>query len=410
MKNNIHPGNIKIEDYNYDLPETKIAFTPAEPRDASKLLVYKNSEITVSTYCKIANFISSDSLMVFNDTKVIHARIIFQKPSGGKIEIFCLEPYGSFGGFEDVMSQKACSYWICMVGGASKWKDKTIKKTISINGITVELNAEIIERAGDKFVIKFYWVPAHFTFADIIHVAGFVPLPPYIKRNVEETDEQRYQTVYARQEGSVAAPTAGLHFSKDVFNSLKHSGITIDYITLHVGAGTFKPVSSNEISGHEMHPEWIDVSASTIKNILKFKNVVAIGTTSVRTIESLYWLGVKLANNDENLNLSQWEVYEKPLADTKISVEDSLSHLLKYLSENKLDKIFTQTKIIIAPGYNFKIVKAIVTNFHQPKSTLLLLIAAALGEKWQEIYEFALQNDFRFLSYGDGSLLYVDQG
>lgn len=413
-----HPGNIKIEEYNYNLPENKIAEAPIEPRDSSKLLVYKSGNISVDKYSNIAKWLPEQSLIVFNDTKVIHARIIFHKPTGAKIEIFCLEPYGAIKDYATVMAATEKSAWTCMIGGAAKWKEEYLNKKIEINNSEVILSAKIIEKLSDKYIVEFKWSPSDIPFAEIMLAAGKVPLPPYIKREAAPEDEERYQTVFAKYDGSVAAPTAGLHFTENVLENIKVNNIKIDFITLHVGAGTFKPVSSKIINDHEMHPEWIDVNRSTIESIKNNNFVIAVGTTSVRTLESLYWLGVKIIIERKQKSFSeistpsinQWEVYEDQFQAFNIPVVEALEALLKWMDVSNKTHLFTQTKILIAPGYKFKIVKALVTNFHQPQSTLLLLIAAAIGNSWKNVYAYALENDFRFLSYGDGNLLFIDQG
>ncbi len=413
-----HPGNIKIEEYNYNLPEEKIAESPIEPRDSSKLLVYKEGNISVDKYSNIANWLPKESLMIFNDTKVIHARIIFHKPTGAKIEIFCLEPFGPIKDYASVMAATGKTVWTCMIGGASKWKEEYLHKKIGINSIEIILSAKIIERQSDKYIVEFNWLPGNISFSEIMLSAGKVPLPPYIKREAAPEDEERYQTVFAKYDGSVAAPTAGLHFTEKVLENIKANNIKIDFITLHVGAGTFKPVSSKLINDHEMHPEWIDVNRSTIESINNNNFIIAVGTTSVRTLESLYWLGVKIIIESKLKDISkietplvnQWEVYEDTFQNCKINVIEALNALLKWMDVCNKAHLFTQTKILIAPGYKFKIVKALVTNFHQPQSTLLLLIAAAIGNNWKNVYAYALDNNFRFLSYGDGNLLFINQG
>jgi S-adenosylmethionine:tRNA ribosyltransferase-isomerase len=297
-----------------------------------------------------------------------------------------------------------------MIGGVSKWKEKELSFGFGVLGF--ELKAKLMEKLADAYLVEFSWTPADLSFAEILEQYGDIPLPPYIKRNTEETDTERYQTIYAKDEGSVAAPTAGLHFTPDIFTKLAAKNIQTDFVTLHVGAGTFKPVKAAIMQEHEMHAEWIDVSAAMIENLVEQidKTVVAVGTTSLRTLESLYWMGVKANLNTaiEQLQINQWEVYEEPLANTSLSAKEALSSLLKWMKSNNRDRIFTQSQILIAPGYHFKIAKAIITNFHQPRSTLLLLVAAAIGSDWKKNYAYALQNDFRFLSYGDGSLLFIN--
>ncbi len=408
------PRNISINDYTYSLPEERIAKYPLAERDASKLLIYEEGVISEDAYKNIAYHIPEKSLLVFNNTKVVEARLLFQKLTGGIIEIFCLEPHEQYADITSAMLQKGKVLWQCLVGGVSKWKQgQVLEKRIQQDGQEIILRAAYIEKRNDSFIIELSWSPNELSFAEVLHHAGAIPLPPYIKRAVEEADSERYQTVYAQADGSVAAPTAGLHFTENIFNSLKEKNIQTDFVTLHVGAGTFKPVKSNTMQEHDMHAEWIDVSKATIENILKNldNNIIAVGTTSLRTIESLYWLGVKqLAvgskqpTYDSFRILSQWEAYE--LAGKNITVKKALESLLQWMDKNNMDRLVTKTQILIAPCYPFKIVKGLVTNFHQPQSTLLLLVAALIGEDWRKVYGYALQNDFRFLSYGDGSLLY----
>ncbi len=403
------PGDISINDYNYHLPEDKIALFPLKDRDQSKLLIYNNGEISESIFSTITNYLPANSLLVFNNSKVINARIRFQKNTGSTIEIFCLEPAEAINEYSTVMTQKKNCEWKCFIGGASKWKEEYLEKEIKIDNGTVLLKAKIKGKLSDAYIIEFSWQPEHFSFAEIIESAGDIPLPPYIKRIVEETDLNRYQTIYGIIDGSVAAPTAGLHFSEKIFNKLTENNIDKAYVTLHVGAGTFKPVKAATMKEHEMHAEWIDVDTATIRSIINNKFIIAVGTTSLRTIETLYWLGVKSILNPlaEKLQLGQWDIYEQRLIEKNISTEDALKGLLDWLKKNNLNRIFTQTQLLITPGYQFKIAKAIVTNFHQPQSTLLLLVAAAVGKQWIQCYDYALENNFRFLSYGDANLLFM---
>lgn len=403
----MHPKDISILDFTYQLPDDKIALHPLEQRDASKLLVYKNGVINQDIYQNIATYLPQNSLLVFNNTKVINARILFTKPTGGVIEIFLLEPYqADYTG--TLTATKTCT-WKCFIGGAGKWKDGELIKNWELGIGNWELRVRVMEKLSDAYVVEFNW-GGNTSFAEILEQTGNIPLPPYIKRKPATEDKERYQTIYALQNGSVAAPTAGLHFTQDIFKSLEEKNISKDFVTLHVGAGTFKPVKAATMQQHEMHAEWIDVSTIAIENIITNldNTIVAVGTTSLRTLESLYWLGVKalLHPSLPQLQITQWEVYDE-LSGTDISVKDALQALLQWLQQNNLTQLFTQTQILIAPGYQFKIVKALVTNFHQPQSTLLLLVAAAVGDDWRKIYSCALENDFRFLSYGDGSLLFI---
>ena len=405
----MHPKDISINDFTYHLPTDKIALHPLEQRDQSKLLIYKNREIKQDIYKNIADHLPENSLLIFNNTKVIPARILFKKETGGTIEIFCLEPFEENAEYTTVMSKTGSAKWKCMIGGASKWKEGGLTKKIKIKNEAVELTARLKQKLTDAYVAEFSWQPSHYSFSEIIDQAGEIPLPPYIKRDVEGDDKERYQTIYAEHKGSVAAPTAGLHFTPEVFSSFENKNIKKYFVTLHVGAGTFKPVKSATMQEHEMHAEWIDVSVSTIENILNnlAENIIAVGTTSLRTIESLYWMGVKTFINNNcslhELEIKQWEVYDD-LSKQNIDANVALASLLAWMKKNGQQKLFIQTQILIAPGYQFKIANALITNFHQPGSTLLLLVAAITTD-WKRIYEYALSNDFRFLSYGDGCLI-----
>lgn len=411
----MHPKNLSITDFSYTLPEEKIAIYPLPQRDQSKLLIYKDGDISEDIYKNISNSLAENSFLVFNDTKVIKARTLFQKKTGGVIEIFCLEPHEKINDYTVVLQQQNSARWKCMIGGAGKWKEKFLEKEFFIHEKKIILKAELMEKLSDAYVVELSWTPGNHSFAEIIEYAGETPLPPYIKRKAEENDAEKYQTIYSHYEGSVAAPTAGLHFTKEIFSSLKKKNIDTGFVTLHVGAGTFKPVKSSIMQGHEMHAEWIDVSTKFIEQLIEniSRGVFCVGTTSVRTIESLYWMGLKTFLNPEieydDLKIKQWEVYEAPLYNNNCSSEDSLQSLSKYLQTKNTKRLFIQTQIIIAPGYSFKIANGIITNFHQPKSTLLLLVAAMIGEKWKDIYNYALTHEFRFLSYGDGCLIYHDQ-
>ena len=419
----MHPKDISISDFTYHLPEERIAAFPLEERDASKLLIYKDGNISQDIYKNIAEHIPANSLLVFNNTKVIQARILFQKPTGGVIEIFCLEPYEEVNEYNVIMNKKVSVQWKCMIGGASKWKEGVLNKKLEIRNkeleirnekvkSNLELKVQLLEKLPDAYVVKLSWQPADYSFAEVLVLFGDMPLPPYIKRKAGATDKERYQTIYAKHEGSVAAPTAGLHFSENVFASFDKKNISKAYVTLHVGAGTFKPVKAEILQGHEMHSEWIDVNIETVEQLINNTgNIIAVGTTSLRTIESLYWMGVKTILQPgisiDQLPIHQWDVYEQPLAETNYTTEESLKSLWQWMKENKLQRLFTHTQILIAPGYQYKVAKAIITNFHQPQSTLLLLVAAAVGNGWKMIYKYGMENEFRFLSYGDGSILFV---
>lgn len=406
----IDPRNISIIDYSYELPDSRIAAHPLSQRDASKLLVYRDGVITTDIYRNIAQHLEPSSLLLFNDTRVVAARIFFQKPTGGVIEIFCLEPHEQYSGIQQAFSMHKKVLWHCLIGGASKWKSgQVLEKKLSTGKSEFFLHAKYVEKRKDSFIVELSWTEPSLSFAELLHLAGSIPLPPYIKRKPEVEDQTRYQTVFAQHEGSVAAPTAGLHFTPEIFRSLEEKNIHSDFLTLHVGAGTFKPVKSEKMSGHEMHSETFTVSRSLIENILSHldKDIIAVGTTSLRTVESLYWLGVKLAggkNDPGFFRLSQWEPYD--MKEQDYPLKDALENILNWMMKNGQDVFTARTGIIIAPGYQPRIVKGLVTNFHQPNSTLLLLVAAFVGEEWRNIYDYALRNDFRFLSYGDGCLLW----
>lgn len=402
---NMHPRDLRIENFTYALPDERIAKYPLAERDASKLLVYHNGNITEDTYRNIAAHIPADTLMVFNQTKVVHARLLFKKSTGSTIEVFCLAP--ETGDIQTAMLQKHSARWECLIGGAGKWKNGMVL-TMEHPDPVFKLSASIVARNGSSYIVNLEWDNDALTFAEVLHFMGKVPLPPYLHRDADVTDDSRYQTVFARDEGSVAAPTAGLHFTGKVMEAISQKGISAAFVTLHVGAGTFKPVKSETMAEHDMHAEWIEVSRTFIEQLATTgKKVVAVGTTSLRTLESLYWIGNKLLNNGsidmQGISVNQWDPYEAQLQST---LKEALQAIIAYLSEYKLDKLITRTQILIAPGYKFHVVSGLVTNFHQPQSTLLLLVAALVGDDWQKIYNHALTHDFRFLSYGDGSLLW----
>ena len=403
--------NIAIQEFNYELPEEKIALFPLERRDASKLLVYKKGSISEDTYLGLDSHIPAKSLLIFNNTRVLEARIIFKKTSGAEIELFCLESADLQKDISLSMMKQQKIRWKCMIGGASKWKPGEILiKEVALAGEPLVLRASYVEKRQDGFIIEFSWTPELLSFAEVLHLAGQVPLPPYLKRAVEATDAERYQTIYAQHEGSVAAPTAGLHFTDNIFSRLHQKGISHGYVTLHVGAGTFKPVKSPTLASHEMHAEIIEVRADILEKLLEFTaaDIIAVGTTSMRTLETIYWLGVKTYTEKdlkpESLDLDQWEVYQgkTPLP----SREEALESLLNWMKLHKLSTLLSRTRLLIVPGYQFKMAMGLITNFHQPQSTLLLLVAAMVGNDWKRIYQYALTHDFRFLSYGDGCLLF----
>jgi S-adenosylmethionine:tRNA ribosyltransferase-isomerase len=414
----MHPKDLSIDDFTYVLPIEKIDHYPLEERDASKLLIYNNGVISESTYKNLATHIPNNSFLVFNNTKVIESRLLFTKDTGGIVEIFCLEPYEEINDYSIVLGKTQSVRFKCMIGGASKWKAGPLTATIEaennlIEAIDIKLQATLIKKLPDAYVVEFKWQPSHYSFADILALFGAIPLPPYIKRKATENDKERYQTIFAKEKGSVAAPTAGLHFTQHIFNQFAANNISHTKVTLHVGAGTFKPVKAAQMQHHEMHSEWIDVSLESIEQLIKNCNtqIIAVGTTALRTIETLYWMGIKAANNHTNdvgsISINQWDVYEEPLLNTMIMAADALQQLANWMKRNKMQHLIAATQILIAPGYPYKIVKAIITNFHQPQSTLLLLVAAAIGDDWKKVYTYALENNFRFLSYGDGSLLFL---
>ncbi len=397
---------ISIEDYNYSLPDERIAKFPLPKRDESKLLLYRDGKVSESVFKHITDYLPEGSLMVFNNTRVIQARLLFQRVTGAQIEVFCLDPAAPHD-YELIFQQTEACNWICLIGNAKKWKEPVLFREITVAGQTVRLSAEKVQSYGETHQIRFSW-DGGFSFAEVLDAAGELPIPPYLHRKTEESDLKTYQTVYSKIKGSVAAPTAGLHFTPEVLADLDAKGFGREELTLHVGAGTFKPVKSETIEGHEMHTEYISVRRSTIERVMQnFGKIIAVGTTSVRTLESLYYIGVTLATHpdatSEELVVRQWMPYED--ANNRLTPTEALQNILDYLDKHQLNTLITATQIIIAPGYEFKIVKGIVTNFHQPKSTLLLLISAFVKGDWKNIYDYALGHDFRFLSYGDSSLL-----
>lgn len=400
------PANIKIEEYNYNLPDEKIAKYPLTERDRSKLLVLNNQNISEHIFNEIPDLLPKNSLLLFNETKVIQARLLFKKDTGAKIEIFCLEPVLPESDFQLALQQKSSVIWKCMVGNAKRWKSGKLQTKIDIKGKDVILFAEQKERLHDSFLVEFSWTPEYITFSEILETSGLTPLPPYLHREAEESDKQRYQTVYARFDGSVAAPTAGLHFTQNVLNNLAKRDIETGKLILHVGAGTFKPVSSETIEQHEMHSEKIKVSLATLQKILSYlnKNIIPVGTTTMRNLESLFWMGLKLHLKINDFNkVKQWDAYEIKIPDG-FTPEKSITTLINHLINNRLENIEGETQMIIVPGYKFRFAKGLITNFHQPKSTLLLLVSALIGDNWKKVYDFALKNNFRFLSYGDSCL------
>ncbi len=396
--------NILIENYSYNLQESSIAKYPLNERDASKLLVLKNDSFFEDKFLNIDNFLDNNSLIVFNNTKVIQARLNFEKETGAKIEIFCLEPHLPID-YQLSFQTKNSVQWKCIVGNAKKWKSGKVYKMFNINGLKYSISAEKIEKLTEAWIIEFNW-NGNFTFAELIEYNGFIPIPPYLNRESEALDSTRYQTIYSKHKGSVAAPTAGLHFTEKVFFKLIQKNIKQAEISLHVGAGTFKPVKSEKIGEHEMHSEHFIVNTEVIENILAHTGkIIAVGTTSVRTLESIYWIGVKILSGKytdyEILKIQQWDAYQ---LNNTVKIEEAFKAVLGLLEQNGQLFLEADTQIMIVPSYKFKVVNVLITNFHQPQSTLLLLISAFIGEKWKEIYNFALEKDFRFLSYGDSCL------
>ena len=407
---NSEAQKIFIQNYNYDLPHEKIAEFPLKERDGSKLLIYRNGEIADDYFYNLHKYISDKSTLILNNTKVIEARVLFKKATGGIIEIFCLEPYQQT--IEQALSSTEKVQWQCLIGGASKWKaGQILQKEVFISNQVVKLTAQYLGKANDSFIIEFSWFPQQHSFIEILHFAGAIPLPPYMKRNATEVDKVRYQTIFSMQEGSVAAPTAALHFTEKVFQNLSEKNIAAEYITLHIGAGTFRPVKTETVAEHEMHKEPFIVSIEVLKKFLSSKKIIAVGTTSLRTIETIYWLGVKLLNRlikDEWI-LQQWECYELEKNYRAVSVEESVTALMNWLKKNGQTELHCRTGLMIVPGYHFKIPDAIITNFHQPQSTLLLLVSAFIGNDWKKVYQHALDHNYRFLSYGDSSLLWKNE-
>lgn len=398
--------HIRISDYDYSLPDERIAKFPLPERDSSKLLVYRHGEVSEDRFTSLPQYLKPGMLMVFNNTKVIQARLHFRKETGALIEVFCLEPYSPADYAQNFQQTETCS-WLCMIGNLKKWKEGVLRKEMTVNGRDLILCAERGEAVGTSHAVRFSWNDSSVTFSDILECMGELPIPPYLNRETQESDKKTYQTVYSKIKGSVAAPTAGLHFTERVLSALDNAGIEREELTLHVGAGTFKPVKSEEIEGHDMHTEYISVRRSTIEKLIAHNGeAVAVGTTSVRTLESLYYIGLKLEKDmelsEEGLHVNQWEPYEEA---SGLSTVRALQNIVDWLDRHGIETLHTSTQIIIAPGYKYHIVKAMVTNFHQPKSTLLLLVSAFVNGDWHRIYDYALSHDFRFLSYGDSSLL-----
>ncbi|MBO7194206.1 MAG: S-adenosylmethionine:tRNA ribosyltransferase-isomerase [Bacteroidaceae bacterium] len=396
---------IAIAEYDYPLPDERIAKYPLAERDTSKLLLYKGGEIVEERFSNLPSFIPQGALMVFNNTRVIQARMRFRKETGAQIEVFCLEPEQP-ADYQLVFQERSECIWQCLVGNSNRWKGGVLSQVINIAGVDVTLSVERVSSAATVNLVRFFW-DGGLSFAELLEAAGELPIPPYLNRKTEENDKNTYQTVYSKVKGSVAAPTAGLHFTPAVLSALDAAGVQRGEVTLHVGAGTFRPVKSELIANHEMHEEYIEVQRALLERLVAADGVaVAVGTTSVRTLESLYFLGEKVSENpaieESELFVEQWAPYNR---EHTLSTVEALKALLLWLETKGLDRIHSHTRIMIAPGYKFRIVRAIVTNFHQPKSTLLLLVSAFIGANWRKVYDFALENGFRFLSYGDSSLL-----
>jgi S-adenosylmethionine:tRNA ribosyltransferase-isomerase len=397
---------IDIKDYDYNLPEERIAQYPVKERDLSKLLLYNKGNISKDVFRNIDNYLQKDSLLVFNNTRVIKARLLFSKESGAKIEIFCLEPVKPVD-YQQSFSSGSPVEWKCIIGNLKKWKQGALTAEVPHKAKRYILKAEKICSAGEVWIIRFSWSTPEISFGEVIETAGHIPLPPYLNRKDREDDKIRYQTVYSKIKGSVAAPTAGLHFTEELLRKISDKRITSAEITLHVGAGTFQPIKAGNILEHEMHCEHFYFSLETLENILtNIDRIIAVGTTSVRTLESMYWMGAKIlskeAGEPADMTVEQWEPYQ---GKSTIPVKDSLEALINYMKTNMIDKLHSSTRLIILPGYTFRMINGMITNFHQPKSSLLLLISAWVGNDWKKIYNYALENNFRFLSYGDSSLL-----
>ena len=400
---NSNPQSIAIADFDYPLPDDRIAKFPLERRDQSKLLVYRGGNIEESRFDHVPELLPPDTLLIFNNTKVIHARLFFRKPTGSTIEVFCLEPFQMPVALS--FEQRGHCTWNCFIGNNKKWKEGSLTRQLDIHGQSVTLTATRRKAVGNAWIVDFDW-DGGLSFAELIDQAGVIPLPPYLHREAVSSDNERYQTVYALHQGSVAAPTAGLHFSPEVFEALRQKGIATDFITLHVGAGTFKPVSTPTIGEHEMHVEKIEISRSNIECILNHlgHTVIPVGTTTVRTIESVYWFGVKLSRNSklDAMHVMQWDPYE--LESLSVSAEHAYKNVLQWMDEQGIEQLEGDTQLMIAPGYRYHVISGLITNFHQPKSTLLLLVSALVGDAWKECYRYALDHQFRFLSYGDSCL------
>jgi S-adenosylmethionine:tRNA ribosyltransferase-isomerase len=397
--------HININEFNYELPDEKIAKYPLEQRDLSKLLVFKDKQISEDKFFKLHNYIPENTLLVFNDTKVINARLFFQKETGARIEIFCLEPLNPVDYSQALSTTHNCT-WKCLIGNSKKWKNGKLFNEIEINQEKVIVSISKIHEFGDSFEILFAWNNDNISFSQILEAVGNIPIPPYLNRNSEDIDKSRYQTIYSLNQGSVAAPTAGLHFTNAVFENLRQKKIKVDQVTLHVGAGTFHPVKANSIFDHEMHTEHFSINLQTIENLIQnLDNITVVGTTTVRTLESTFQAALQIYNNPKiatnDFFISQWEAYKH---NENLSRMEVLENTVVWMKKNNFVQLNCATQIMIVPGYDFKLTTRLITNFHQPKSTLLLLLAAFIGDSWKDVYKYALNNDFRFLSYGDSSI------
>ncbi|MBN2520695.1 MAG: S-adenosylmethionine:tRNA ribosyltransferase-isomerase [Bacteroidales bacterium] len=402
VENKIPGSNLFIDNYDYDLPAERIAKYPLKDRDGSKILIYKEKLTFHDVFDNLPRYLHENTLLVFNNTKVIQARVLFYKETGARIEVFCLEPL-SPPEYNLSFQSKDKVVWKCIVGNLKKWKGSILHKELKIEGQLICFSARLINDYREYQEIEFFWDNTNYCFGEIINLFGVTPIPPYLNRNSEEIDIERYQTVYSKIKGSVAAPTAGLHFTNEVFKQLKKKNIKIEEITLHVGAGTFKPVKSDTVNHHQMHTEYFSVTKLALNNLLNHNGpVIPVGTTSLRALESLYWLGVKVSANKPDFFLDQWECY---LMNGMLDLKKSLGCLIEYMDIKNLNELQAKTQLMIIPGYKFRFWEGLITNFHQPRSTLLLLVAAFIGNDWKNIYNYALNNDFRFLSYGDSCLL-----
>lgn len=403
----MHPKNIKIEDFTYNLPDERIAKFPLSDRSSSKFLTFKQGKISHTVFKNICSELPENSLLVFNNTRVIQARMIFHKETGARIEIFLLEPIFP-ADYAVSFAETKTVEWLCMIGNANKWKSGELTCQFQINEQTVTLRAERLSSEGRAQKVRFTWNGNAVSFAEVIDKVGELPIPPYLNRDTQESDKTTYQTVYSKIKGSVAAPTAGLHFTPELLSELDEKGFERAEITLHVGAGTFQPVKSETMDGHEMHTEFVSIRREVIKHLKsKLGSVIAVGTTSVRTLESLYFMGVEIIKNPNidmaDLHVNQWTPYDNDFSE--YSSEAALQAIIDYLDRKGMDRLVSSTQIIIAPSYQFHIIRGMITNFHQPTSTLLLLVSALIGDSWREVYDYAMKNDFRFLSYGDSSML-----